>query len=288
MIRDAGHAEPDLSRATTPQRVEPVCPINTAAPLMDNDKAVELAKLGSSPGGYHGMKACNQKRYRPEDWAIWGKLGDNARLVDVVPNSPAWLGDMRSGVWVLSINEMPFEVFEKSFTAVGAVADVEAFCPKLGTFRRRLVLTEPPAKTSTAIRQKKRRRPKWADERPVLPGKQVFKDSRPRYLEFAANHPFVRRHVWLLTSLLRMQWHRGIIPRHITVANAAGCSISAVKRSQACCQHFGFLRVISGKRAHRHNTYEVCWPADSHLQLDKFKTSKHKSVQPRPDSRNLP
>jgi hypothetical protein len=67
--------------------------------------------------------------------------------------------------------------------------------------------------------------------------------------------------VWLLTALLKMEWHRGITPRHNTIAKAAGCSKSAVKRSQSCCQHFGFLRVISGKRSHKHNTYEVCWPA---------------------------
>jgi hypothetical protein len=97
----------------------------------------------------------------------------------------------------------------------------------------------------------------------VLPGKQVFKDERARYLELAAQHPYVRSHTWFLALLLKMHWHRGIIPRHATIAKAASVSVSTVKLSQACCQHYGFVRVISGKRSHRHNVYEVCWPAAS-------------------------
>jgi hypothetical protein len=39
-----------------------------------------------------------------------------------------------------------------------------------------------------------------------------------------------------------------------------------VKRAQMCCQHFGFLHVLSGKAKHRSNAYEVCWPAGSEPQ----------------------
>jgi hypothetical protein len=120
------------------------------------------------------------------------------------------------------------------------------------------VLVQRPAKRSADQKAQRRAAPAWSRQRPVLPGKQVFKDTRAKYLEFAAQHPHVRRHSWLLARLLKMQC---IIPRHSTIAKAAGVSPSTVKLAQACCCHFGFVRVLSGKRAHKHNTYEVCWPA---------------------------
>jgi hypothetical protein len=213
--------------------------------------------------GWHGMTARSQKRYSSDDWKTWGSLAiDQARLVDGVPGSPAWLGDIRRGVWILSINAMGFDAFEQLPAVVGDVVEVQAFSPGLGSFSRKLILVGQP-RTASPSRQRSRVPPAWTREQPVLPGKQVYKDSRPRYLEFAAKHPFVRRHVWLLTTLLKMHWHRGITPRHSTIAKAAGCSTMAVKRSQACCRHFGFLRVISGKRSHRHNSYEITWPAGS-------------------------
>jgi hypothetical protein len=217
----------------------------------------------ASARGWHGMTARNQKRYRPDDWQIWGKLGDDARLVDSVRDSPAWRSDIRTGVWVISVDGIGFDAFERSPGAVGDIVEVRAFCTGLGSFSRKLVLVEQPAKTASSPRQRSRVPPAWKRERPVLPGKQVFKDTRARYLEFAAQHPYVRRHTWLLARLLKMQWHRGIIPRHKTIAAAARVGISAVKLSQACCQHFGFVRVISGKQSHKNNVYEICWPAGS-------------------------
>jgi hypothetical protein len=235
---------------------------------MSADNVVKLSPTatGATPRGWHGMTARPHRRYRPDDYAAWNEIGNDADacLVDTVRDSPAWLGDIKSGTWVISINGMGFDAFERSSPAVGAVIEVRAFAAGLGSFSRRIVLIAPPEKDhSSGPRQRNRAPPAWKRERPVLPGKPVFKDARPCYLELAARHPFVRRHVWLLTTLLKMHWHRGITPRHTTIAKAAGCSTTAVKRSQACCQHFGFLKVTSGKRLHRHNRYEVTWPVGS-------------------------
>jgi hypothetical protein len=210
------------------------------------------------------MRPRPQRRYSTADWRIWSELGDEARLVDIVRGSPAWLGDLRDGTWIISIDGAGFEAFEGAGGgAVGDVIEVRAFADGLGSFVRRLALAEIASKATAAPRRRNREPPAWMGERPVLPGKQVFKDKRARYLEFASQHRHVRRHAWFLARLLKMHWHRGIIPRHETIAKAAGVSTSTVKLSQACCQHFGFVRVISGKRSHRHNTYEVCWPAGS-------------------------
>jgi hypothetical protein len=231
---------------------------------MNADNIIKLPiPASATPGGWHGMVARNQRRYRADDWECWGKLGDDVRLVDAVRDSPAWIADLRSGVWIISINGMAFDAFEQSHAAIGDIVEVRAFSAGLGSFSRKFALVEPPVKTSRGPRQRNRASPAWTRERPVLPGKQVFKDARPGYLEFAAQHPYVRRHTWLLARLLKMQWRRGIIPRHKTIAEAAHVGISTVKLSQASCQHFGFLRVISGKKYHKHNVYEVCWPAGS-------------------------
>lgn len=224
----------------------------------------DIVPFPGTPRGWHGMIARPQRRYSRDDWKTWGDLAiDQARLVDGLPGSPAWLSDLRRSVWIISINEMDFDTFERLPSGVGDIVEVRAFSPVLGSFSRKLVLVEQPAKTASSSRQRSRVPPAWTRERPVLPGKRVVKDARPRYQEFVAQHPVMRRHAWLLTILLKMQWHRGIVPRHRTIAKAARVGISAVKLSQACCRHFGFLRVNSGKSSHKHNVYEVCWPAGS-------------------------
>jgi hypothetical protein len=225
------------------------------------NNVIKLPEPASAPRGWHGMRARPQRRYSAADWKAWSELGDEARLVEVIRGSPAWLNDLREGTWVASINGVAFEEFERSSAAVGDVVEVRAFADGLGSFTRRLVLVEQPIKGSVGRKTPSRTAPAWTHERPVLPGKQVFKDTRAKYLEYAAQHPHVRRHSWLLARLLKMHWHRGIIPRHATIAKTAGVSISTVRLAQACCCHFGFLRVLSGKRVHRNNTYEVCWPA---------------------------
>jgi hypothetical protein len=207
------------------------------------------------------MRARDQARYRPEEWRVWGALGnDDARLVDVTPGSPAWLADLRDGAWVIAINAQPFEDFTGG--VAGQTIEVRAFQAGIGPIVRQLVLAAPPARTKKAARPATRL-PTWKLEPPVLPGKRVYKDTRARYLEYAARHRFVHKHVWFLTELLKRDWKKGIIPRHKTIAEAVGCSVATVQRAQACCHHLGFVKVTSGQRSHRHNTYEVCWPAGS-------------------------
>lgn len=208
--------------------------------------------------GWHGMTARDQAKWKVDDWNSWGELADEgARLVNVVRGSPAWLCDMRSGAWVRSIDGISLDDFEICGGAVGRVVEVCAYIKGLGTRTYKFALVEKPSDRA------KKAPPTWRGERPVPPGENVSRRDRLRYLEFAARHPYVRRHVWLLSELLKREWYRGIIPRHATIAAATGCSIDAVKLSQACCQRFGFLRVTSGKKMHTSNKYEVTWPFGS-------------------------
>jgi hypothetical protein len=218
--------------------------------------------------GWHGIKK------RPEPWTAeqyetWAALGDECYLVDSAPDSPAWLNGLQNSFWVRSINDQSFDTFERSGGRVGDVVIVRAEVPGIGPVIRSLTLSAEPRKKVRSPRQNaeaNHQAPQWKREPPVLAGKRVFKESRPAFLEFAARHPHVRRHAWLLTELLKHEWRIGIKIRHRKIAEAVGCHPSTVKRAQTCCQHFGFLRVISGKAKHRSNSFEVCWPAGSEPQ----------------------
>jgi hypothetical protein len=218
--------------------------------------------------GWHGIKK-RQEPWTAEQYETWAALGGESYLVDSASSSPAWLNGLQTGFWIRSINDQPFDDFERSRGRVGDVVIVRADVPGIGPVIRSLTLSAEPSKQARAPRQNteaKRRSPQWKSEPPVLAGKRVFKDSRPAFLELAARHPHVRRHAWLLTELLKREWRIGIKIRHKKVAEAVGCSRATVQRAQDCCQHFGFLHVISGKAKHRSNSFEVCWPAGSEPQ----------------------
>lgn len=218
--------------------------------------------------GWHGI------RKRPEPWTAaeyetWSALGGDCYLADSSPGSPAWLNGLQTGFWIRSINDQLFDDFEKSEGRIGDVVIVRADVPGIGPVIRSLTLSAEPQKQARPARQKadsKRQSPQWVRKPPVLAGRRVFKNTRPAYLELAARHPDVRRHAWLLTELLKREYRIGIQIRHKKIAEAVGCHPTTVKRAQACCQHFGFLRVLSGKSKHRSNSFEICWPAGSEPQ----------------------
>jgi hypothetical protein len=79
--------------------------------------------------GWHGMKARDLRKYKPEDWKIWGHIGGTAVLVDVSTGSPAWRTGISTGTWIFLIDEKAFELFEQLGAPVGSVVNVRAFRP---------------------------------------------------------------------------------------------------------------------------------------------------------------
>jgi hypothetical protein len=109
---------------------------------------------------------------------------------------------------------------------------------------------------------KPRKLPSWRQLPPVLPSAQVDRDERPAYLGFAGKHLNLKPiDVRLLIVLLEHDWHKGIIPKHATLAAEMRCSIATIRRSIERTRYFGFLHVISGKARHTSNEYSVRWPA---------------------------
>jgi hypothetical protein len=133
----------------------------------ESGAVIPLRPIAAPAAGWHGMKARHQKRYTPEDWRVWADLKhDDARLADSTRGSPAWLSDLQMGFWVLAINGMSLEAYERSPVAVGDCIEVRAFSPQLGSFHRRIALGEQPAsRLSVPVGASERRRRGHASDR---------------------------------------------------------------------------------------------------------------------------
>jgi hypothetical protein len=180
-------------------------------------------------------------------------VGQYGPCVIVASRSPAWKAGLRSDDFVTTINDQTFSAFHANMPPAGMQFRIVAYRKGIGVVRTFGVL-------APAIGQPKRKLP-WVRERSVLAGRPVLKPERPKYWNLVSRHPFVRRYQWYLTTLIEIDWGKGLYPKHETIATKANANIRAVRRAQACCAHFGFVRVTSGKTKHKSNYYDVCWPA---------------------------
>jgi hypothetical protein len=174
--------------------------------------------------------------------------------VIVAARSPAWKSGLRSHDFVTTINDQTFEAFHATMPAAGIQFRIVAYRRHTGVIRTFGVL-------APATPRQPKYRPPWSREPSVLSGKPVLKPDRPKYWKLVSRHPFVRKYQWYLTTLIEIDWGRGLYPKHETIAAKANTNKWAVQRAQACCSHFGFVRVTSGKTKHKSNYYDVCWPA---------------------------
>ncbi len=202
----------------------------------------------SAPPGYLGL---TQRTIEVD--SIY--LGQHGPCVIVASRSPAWKAGLRSDDFVTTINDETFSAFHANMPPVSVQFRIVAYRRGIGVIRTFGIL-------ASATGQPKRR-PPWARERSVLAGRPVLKPDRPKYWKAVSRHPFVRRYQWYLTTLVEMDWGRGLYPKHETIATKANTNKWAVRRAQACCAHFGFVRVTSGKSKHKSNYCDVCWPADT-------------------------
>src|SRR5437879_4579316 len=99
--------------------------------------------------GSHGIK----KRPGPwpaEQYQTWSALGGDCYLVDSTPGSPAWLNGLQATFWIRSINDQPFDDFERLGGRIGDVVIVRAEVPGIGPIIRSLTLSAEPQKQGRA------------------------------------------------------------------------------------------------------------------------------------------
>jgi len=183
----------------------------------------------------------------------WATVAEHGPSVFVQPRSPARAAGLRNGDYVVSINDLPFDVFYAKLPPPGTQVRIIIFRAELGRLTAYALLKSPP---------KPKRVVAWERMPAILPGRVVGKKDRPKYLDFITKYAALSsRETHLLTVLLNMEWHEGIIPSHATIAGKMHCSVPTVKRSIARCMHFGCLQVTSGKGIGRTNSYQVCSPS---------------------------
>jgi hypothetical protein len=208
------------------------------------------------------MKARRQHKYTAQDWTTWGQIGgvadQDCRIVDVVPWSPAWNCDIRGGDWVLSIDGVGFDSFERRGAPVGRYITVVTYRPGIGTRSTQIELA-PPARPKPPTKQRKpdypqvacsarlaskRQRPLWQtamQDDPALIGRD--RDVAARIATKYANDA-------------NMAW-----PSIAKLARDLRISASSVKRAIGHLHHRGWLKVMSGRSTGTVNYYWLTWPA---------------------------
>jgi hypothetical protein len=170
------------------------------------------------------------------DWHLAERYG---MCVVVTPRSPASRAGLKTGDFVKSINDKDYAAFHAEMPPTGSPFQIVFFRRGLGECR---VLGKMGSPATPA------RVPAWRRLPAVLPGRRLHRDNRLEYHGFVARHPHLTAvETRLLTLLIEHDWHKGIVPKHATLASEMGCSIRTVKRSLCRCKHFGLLDWVSGK-----------------------------------------
>jgi hypothetical protein len=209
--------------------------------------------------GWHGITARQEKRFLPEDWKLWGVLGGEATLVDVVDHSPAWRAGIRSGAWIGKIDGGTFDAFQAKGAPIGTKVIVKWTHPTRGPILAEMTLSEPP--------KPKQVLPELAFEC----GPTLKKEDRPKWLtalaESTASHAEVRLGVFLCqrcigddgctvlerTAKLR-PWKLGELCKRLRMSRATAF------RALQGLNRLGFVDITSGQKSRRVNIYRCCWP----------------------------
>jgi Helix-turn-helix domain len=203
------------------------------------------------------MKLRDQKRYKQDDWKVRSQfgeqVGDAARLVDVVVGSPAWRAGFHTGTWVLLMNEMAFDLFERSGAVVGAVVNVKAYIPGVGHVSRNLILGDLP----------KAGRPCKPASQNVPCGQRVEKRDRPKWLMRVTESRQGTAAIAVATRLAtkHARANAEAFPSVRTLSKDLVISESSVKRALDKLHAAGFVDVRSGRKIGRSNLYTLTWPA---------------------------
>jgi hypothetical protein len=223
---------------------------------------IPLPIAATAPRGRHGMTARRLTKYSAQDWITWGRIGGVAdhdyRIVEVAPWSPAWNADIRSGDWVLTVDGIGFDLFERRGAPAGRCIIVVTHRPGLGTRSIQIVLA-PPARPKPPTKQRRPDYPQIACGAHLLGKKQ-----RPMWQTAMQDDPALigrdrdvaARIATKYADDANMAW-----PSIVKLARDLRISESSVKRAIRRLHHRGWLKVMSGRCTGSVNHYWLTWPA---------------------------
>jgi hypothetical protein len=183
----------------------------------------------------------------------WKAVTEHGPCVIVATPSSAWKAGLRSGDFVVSINDITYETFHSAIPAADTRFVIIAWRKDIGEI----------TVVGRLGRLPKSRQKRLLASSPATPsGRPVTKKERPFFMQgFISRHADLKAlDTRLLSLLLNHEGPKGIIPKRITLARILRCSLSTLDRSLRRCEHGGVLRVESGKSCRRSNRYSVTWP----------------------------
>jgi hypothetical protein len=204
----------------------------------------------NAPDANHGYLGLVERKYIEVDWDA---VAEHGPCVIVRPYSPAWRAGVRSGDFIISINDVSYYDFYAVLPPPGTAFKIVFWRKGHG----RLTAFETLGTT-----------PKFPERKDICPenepGKPVAKRERPEFIQgFISKHLILKAiDTRLLSLLLNYEGPKGIIPKRRTLAQDLSCSLSTLDRSIRRCRGAGFLRVESGKSERHSNSYTVTWPAN--------------------------
>jgi hypothetical protein len=183
------------------------------------------------------------------DWTLAEKYGPS---VIVELGSPVAKAGVRSGDYIISINGVTFDEFQKAIPPAGTRFEVVAWRKGRGEIRVSGTLAEVPKDGAE----------QWQSPG-IESGKLVAKTERPVFIGFITGHLGLDPiDVRLLLLIIDLDWGDGTIQSRSALANRLGRSVRTVDRATLRCRQAGVLRVKSGKARCEANAYFVTWPAN--------------------------
>lgn len=210
--------------------------------------------------GWHGMIERPHAQYRPEDWTSWATIDPtgNARIVDVVPWSPAATAGVMNGDWVLALNGERIDAFEVRGAPVGTRVHVTWQRPGIGLLAAEFILAPPPA------RQKRQKQARPTTFPKVAHGRRLGPKERLQWEEaMQGDRALTARARDVATRLAAKYANRSNMawPGRATLARDFGVSVKTIDRAKAGLTHRGWVKWVCGRSTGESNRYFLTWPA---------------------------
>ncbi len=210
--------------------------------------------------GWHGMAERPHAQYSVTDWSTWATVdpAGTARIVDVVPWSPAATVGIVSGDWILSLNGERMDLFDRRGAPVGTHVSATVHRIGNGPWTVDIVLVPPPA------RQRRQRPARPIGFPKIAHGRRLGPKERLKWETAMQEDPAVNARARDVANRLATKYadNRNMAwPGRARLARDLGVSVNTIDRAKAQLSHRGWVKWVSGRVTGEANRYFLTWPA---------------------------